>query len=282
MLRTTSTGRYLFLLPSLMFFGGAMLIPFFMGFNIAFTNWDGLAQNYRYIGLSNFRFLFQNRDLMIPIRNTLYFAFLITVSSNGLALMTALLLLKPFRGRNLLRTVFFIPTCLSTVLAAFIWSFVYREVFRNLFGINSPLWSMQSVIPGIVGIHLWNTVSINMIIYLAALLNVPKDIYEAATVDGAGPIMRFRSVTIPMIMPAFTVCVTLTLTYGLREFATVMAATGGGPARASETMAIYIYNHLYAFSRAGYGQAVALVFMIALMIIGYTISRVFRSREVEL
>lgn len=272
---------FLFLIPSLLFFGIAMVIPFIMGFHVAFTNWDGLARDYELVGLRNFIFLFRNPEVILPIRNTVYFALLITFSSNILALSLALLLKSPFKGRNLLRTVFFVPTCLSTVLAVFTWRFVYREVFSELLGIPNPLGSMDFVIPGIVGIHLWNSVGINMLIYLSALANVPKELYEAAIVDGAGFLRKFKEITIPMIMPAFTVCITLTMTYGLREFATIMAATHGGPARASENMAIYIYNNLYAFSKAGYGQAVAIVFMLMLVIIGYGLSKIFRKREVE-
>jgi len=275
-------GNIWFLIPALIFFLPAMAIPFFMGINIAFTNWDGLARTYEYIGLRNFLFMFQNPDLLLPIRNTFYFAILITVSSNVLALLLGLLLSKPFRGRNLFRTVFFIPTCLSAVLAVFAWRFIFSDIVSSLLEIRNPLGTMEYVIPAIVGIHLWNTVGINMLIYLSAIANVPKDLYEAATVDGAGHLLKFKNITIPMIMPAFTVCVTLTMTYGLREFATTMAATSGGPARASENMAIYIFNNLYAYGNASYGQAVALVFMFILLLIGYTLSSIFRKREVEI
>lgn len=275
--------KYIFLMPSLFFFGISMFIPFLTGLNVAFTNWDGLSKNYDYVGFDNFRLMFSDKNLIVPIKNTIYYALFVTVFNNIITLFLAIMLNRKFRGRNIFRTIFFVPTCLSAVLAAFTWSFIYREVFQTVFGINSPLGSMKYVIPGIAGITLWNSCGINLIIYLAALANVPNELTEAALIDGAGQWRKFWNITVPMIMPAFSVCVTLTLTYSLREFAMPMAATsGGGPARASETMAIYIYNNLYAFNRAGYGQAVAFVFMIFLILIGYSVSRIFRSREVEL
>lgn len=274
--------KYFFITPALLFFSFVILIPFIMGFNISLTNWDGLSKTYDYIGFKNFKVLFTDSDILIPLKNTLLFGLMGTVCNNFVALMLALLLSKKFPGRSIVRTIFFIPTCLSTVLASFIWSFIYRDVFHSLFGINSLLGNTSTVIPGIIGIILWNGVGINMLIYLSAISNVPKELYEAATIDGAGTLAKFKNVTIPMIMPAFTICITLTLTYSLREFAMTMAATNGGPARASETLAIYIYNNLYSFNKAGFGQAVSIVFMIILIIIGTVVSRIFRKKEVEL
>ncbi len=270
------------MLPAVFFFGFSMLIPFFMGINVAFTNWDGISPEVKYVGLNNFIHIFSNDDILIPVRNTVYFALLSTIAGNILALVLALAINRPFKGRNFARMAFFLPCALSGVLSVFIWSYIYREVFHTLFGINSLLGNPSTVIPGIVIMGLWNGVGINMIIYLSALTGVPKDMYESATVDGASPFQQFKNITLPMIVPAFTVCVTLSLTYGLREFGGPYIATKGGPVRSSETVAIYIYEHLFNFKRAGYGQAVALVFMIFLLVIGRVVSNLFRSREVEL
>jgi raffinose/stachyose/melibiose transport system permease protein len=258
-----------------------MVIPFIMGFDVAFSNWDGLSPAYDYVGLKNFRILFQISDFRKVLFNSFYFAILLTVLNNILSLTLALGLSRNFRGRSFARASFFFPTCLSTVLASFIWKYIYRDVFSQLFGVKSLLGSLTGVIPAIVFISLWNSVGVNILIYIAGLTNIPLELYEAARVDGASGWQRFRHITVPMLMPAFTVCITMTLIAGLKEFGTTMAATGGGPSGASTTLAIYIYNNLYTYYQAGYGQAVALVFMVMLLIIGTVLSRALRAREVE-
>ena len=138
------------------------------------------------------------------------------------------------------------------------------------------------VLLAIVVIGLWNSAGINVLIYTAALRNIPHELLEAAAIDGAGRWRMFRTIILPMISSSFTICITLTFTGLLKEFGTVMAATGGGPAMASSTICMYIYNCLFSYNRAGYGQAVAISFMAVLVLIGTVLTNFFRKREVEL
>lgn len=170
---------------------------------------------------------------------------------------------------------------LSQVLAAFVWSFIDKNIIADALGTNSLLGSPKTVIIGIVIIALWNQVGSNLMIYIAGIANISKDYYEAAEIDGAGNWQTFRYIMVPMLGPSFTMCIVLTLTTALREFGTVMAATGGGPAKSSQTVAIFIYQNLFTYQKAGYGQAVGIVFMIILVILGTTLNRFFRNREVE-
>jgi len=270
-----------FLLPILLFFSFAMLVPFLMGIQVSFTDWNGLSRTMNYIGLENFKNIFISPDVLIPLKNTVLYGLMYVVANNVLALTLALALNRQFRGRNASRLIFFIPNALSPVLTAFVFSFIYKDLFSELFGIQSLFSSTGTALIGIVLLAVWHNVGINMLIYLAALSGVPKDLYEAATVDGAGAWQRFANVTLPMIVPAFTVCITLSLTSGLREFAFPLVATGGGPVRSTETLAIYIYNYLFAYNKAGYGQALAFVFMAFLLIVGLTVSRLLRRKEIE-
>lgn len=281
MKRKTAMGYLTLFLPGFLLFAVAVVVPFIIGLQVAFTNWDGIAQSTNYVGLRNFKLIAMSSEFRVVLNNSLYFAVLVTVANNLLSLAVALGLNRSFKSRGWVRSAFFFPACLSTVLAAFIWNFLFRDVFSELWGVNSMLGNMQTVIPGIVIIVLWNSLGINIVIYLAGLASIPKELYEAATVDGAGAWHKFRKVTVPMLMPAFTVCITMTLISGLKEFATTMAATGGGPGRSSEMISIYIYKNLYSFYQAGYGQAVALVFVVLLAVGGGIITKVLRSREVE-
>lgn len=267
--------------PGFAIFLFSVVIPFLSGIQVSFTNWDGIGQSMKYVGLKNYLLLIKSADFWNATGHSFYFAILITVANNILSLAVALGLNRAFRGRGLLRTVFFFPTCLSTVLAAFIWRFLFRESLAPLFGGVSLLGNYRTAIPGIVMIALWNGLGINIVIYLAGLSNISRELYEAATVDGATAWQSFRSVTIPMLMPSITVCVTMTLIGGLKEFATTMSATGGGPGKASEMVSIYIYKNLYSYYQAGYGQAVAIVFVLILIVCGGILSKLLRSREVE-
>lgn len=278
-----SPASFLFTVPSMIFFSIALLIPFVMGINIAFTDWNGVTKDYNYVGLSNFIRFFSDTRASAPIKNTLILAVIGVIVNNAVTLGMALLFVK-FDGKfgNFCKLIVFVPCCLSGVLSAYVWKFIYRFVLSALTGLSSPLGSMFWVLPAIVVIGLWNGSGINMLIYYAALRNVPMELTEAAIVDGAGRWAIFKNITIPMIAPAFTICITMTFTSMLKEFGTVMSATGGGPARASETISMYIYDNLYTYSRAGYGQALSLIFLVFLIIVGNLMTSFFRKREVEL
>ncbi len=270
-----------FLMPVLFFFGFSVIIPFVLGLDISLTDWNGVSKEMNYIGLKNFVNIFSNADILEPIINTVCYALIVTIAGNLLSLVLSLAINRKFPGRAFARTAFFLPTAISVVLAVFIWGYVFRDVFRSLFGIKSLLGQKSTVILGIAIIHLWIDVGINMLVYLSSLTTVPKELYEAAELEGASRLKQFRHVTLPLIVPAFTTCITLSLTYGLREFATPYAATQGGPAGASETIGIYIYHYLMSYNKAGYGQAVSVVFTVVLVLAGALLSRALRKKEVE-
>lgn len=275
--------KYVFLVPGLCFFAFAVIIPFFMGVNIAFTDWDGIARNPNYVFLDNFINIFKDKRVIPPVLNSVKYAILGTTLGNTLSLSLALLLnSKTGKLSKVARIVFYAPVCISSILTAFLWGFIYREVFPQMFEIKSLLGNKQWVIPAITAMGLWNSSGISMLIYFSGLKNIPIELYEAAIVDGASAWQKFKKITLPLLAPSFTVCITLSLTAWLREFAMTLSATGGGPAGASRTISIYIFENLYEYYKAGYGQAIALLFAVLLVVLGSSISRFFRSREVEL
>lgn len=278
-----SASKYVFLIPGFAFFSFALLIPFLMGIHIAFTDWNGVSREYNIVGLKNFVTMLSDKRLYLPIRNTFLFAVLGTIGNNALSLMLAILInAKTGYMGKAARLIFFVPVCFSTILTAFLWKFIFGEVFMDVFSVKNLLGSKLTVIPAIVIMGLWNGAGINMLIYLSGLKNISQDYYEAAVMDGASAFQKFKNITLPLLMPSFTVCITLTVTGWLKEFSTTMAATNGGPAGTSRTISIYIYENLYSYHKAGYGQAVSLVFLIALAAIGLGLSSFFRKREVEL
>lgn len=271
---------FVFLVPSLILFGFCVIYPFLSGIHLAFTDWNGIAPTYNYNGLDNFIKLFQDKQVLDPIKNTLFYGVGVTVLNNILSLTLAMALSKKMKGKAFFKTVFFIPMSISVVLASFVWRYIFSNMLNEITG-QSLLGAKSTVLVGIIIISIWNNLGSNTMIYIAGLAGIPKDYEEAAMIDGAGMFQRFRYITIPMLMPSFAICITLTLTSSLREFGLVLAATGGGPAGSSETFALLIYNYMFKYSKAGYAQAISLVFMVVLVVIGVAMNRYFRNREVE-
>lgn len=271
-----------FLIPSLTVFILMIIVPFFMGAVYAFTDWNGMTADFNFVGFKNFIDIFKEKRIYDDTLHTLQFTLYQTLSVNVVGLMLAVLIQKATRFNRLLRTVFFMPFMCSIVFAAFIWSYFYSNVLEGVFNIVNPLSQMKSVIPGIAGIALWRDAGYAMIVYIAALQAVPESLYEAGKVDGIKPLQSFFKITLPLIVPAITVNVTLYIGWGLKTFDYVMASTGGGPGSASETIAMLVYYYTFPWNKAGMGQAFALVMMAGIFLITQTVTRVLRAKEVEL
>ena len=268
-------------MPALIIFAIIIVIPFFNGIDISLTNWDGISPKSDFVGLRNFQILFQDTEIISPIKNTLLFTIITVVFVNIIGLALALGVSSKFRGSDFIKSILFMPLVISLVLSAFIWSFTYSNVFPKLFGISGLLGSADTVIYGISIICIWRDCGLAMMTYFATLQGIPEELYEASRVDGANVFQRFKNVTLPNLAPAFTINITLWLGWGLKVFDYPMAATGGGPGRASETLAMYVYNYAFPYNKAGYGQAAALVMMVGIFIISSTVTKILRKRELD-
>lgn len=273
---------FTFLLPALLFFVLFVVVPFIQGFPISMMEWDGMSVEKVFVGLDNYKRIFQDPNVTNAAKNTVLFTIFTLVGANVLGLAFAVMLSKVNKFNNVLRTLIFMPFCLSLVLSSFVWRYIYTDVFYEIFNIPSPLGSPQWVILGLAIISIWRDAGYCMVIYIAAIQGISSDYYEAADIEGCPAIKKFTRITLPMIAPAITANITLLLAWGMKVFDYPMAATKGGPGRSSETLAILVYNNLFGYFRAGYGQAIAIVFTFAIFIISTVAARVLRSREVEL
>ena len=272
---------FTFVLPSLVIFIIIIIIPLLSGIRYTFTDWNGMAKTMNFVGLKNYITVFTDKDLLLPIRNTAIFTLVTTFVINALGLGLAMMVEKEFKGVNIIKSIVFIPLVVSLVLVFYMWMYVYSDFFGML-GLNSPLISKKTVLMGLCVMAIWKEVGLAMMIYLAALKGVSSDYYEAATIDGAGFWAKFRHVTVPMIAPAFTYCIPLWIAGGLRMYDYSYVATAGGPNHASESMAYYIYQYLFPFNKVGYGQTVALIYLVFCIILSNVITRMLRKREIEL
>ena len=274
--------EFTFILPALIVFTIFVAYPFLQGFPISFTKWDGMSPHKSFVGVKNYLNILKDPNVRNAIKNTLIFTGLTMVFSNVMGLSFALMISKKSKLNHILRTFLFVPYCLSLVLSSYIWRYVYSDVFYNMFGISSPLGSTVWVMVGLAVISVWRDGGYCMVVYIAAIQGVSKDYYEAANLEGATPWQKFKDITMPMIAPAVTANLTLVLAWGMKVFDYPMAATGGGPGRASETVAMLIYNNLFTYFKAGYGQAIAVVFTLSIFVISTVVSKSLRSKEVEL
>lgn len=273
----------LFIAPTLILYLAVVVVPFFQGIPYSMTNWNLVSSDSDFVGLKNYATLLRSNEFWTSIRNTFQFTIYYIVLSNLVGLAVALLIQRSSWLNNISRTLIFMPYVISLLTAAFVWKYIFNTVYSPLFQVPSPLGVKSQAMFGIAIISVWRSSGYCMLIYIAALQGVPVEYYEAASVEGAGKIRSFFKITVPMIMPAFSVNVSLLLAWGLKVFDSVMATTNGGPGRNTTlTMSMFIYNNIFGNSKAGYGQAAAVLMMILLLTLSMLVSKFFRAREVDL
>lgn len=269
-----------FLAPSLILFLFIILVPLVRGVQYTFTNWDGLMPKLNYVGLKNYITVIHDKDLIQPICNTILFTLVTVVAINVIGLAVAMAVNKEFKGVNIIKSIIFIPLVVSLVLVSQMWMYVYSDFF-SLLGWKSPLIDKKASMLGLCIMSIWRESGLAMMIYLAGLKNIPTEINEAAIIDGANFWQRFRNVTVPFLAPAFTYCIPLWLAAGLRMYDYSFVATSGGPQHSTETMAYYIYSYLFPYNKVGYGQTVAVLYLIVCIILSNVVTRTLRKREFE-
>jgi len=279
----------LFTLPALICIAFAFYVPFMMTVRYSLTKWNGIAKNPTFVGLDNFRQIFSgDANFANAAIFTLKYMILYIVLVNVLAIALALVLDMGLRSTNWLRAAFFVPYILSLVIVGFIWKFIFMQGFESLG--DSTGWQVFALSwlgePGlafvsILGVSIWQSVGFYMVIYIAGLQAIPGDLKEAATVDGAGPVRRFISVTLPLLAPSITISVFMALTNSIKVFDVILSLTAGGPGGTTYSVAYDIYRDTFQNNLYGYGTAKALILFVAVLLITIVQLTIFKRREVE-
>ena len=255
-------------MPGLAFFAFAVLVPSVQGAGYAFTDWDGISPALEFVGLDNFRALLEDEAARSALVNTLLAAAAITVVQNGIGLLLALGVNARIKSRNVLRVFFFAPAVITPVVTAYLWKYLYApEGAINALFASVGLESWQQDWLGDTDLALWSVVTVviwqfagySMVIFLAGLQSIPQEVNEAASLDGAGPVSRFWHVTRPMLAPAMTINLMLSVIGGLKLFDQVWVMTQGGPGGATDTLSTVIYRQAFSFNDFAYSIAIALV-----------------------
>jgi len=264
-------------------------IPFIMNAFYSFMDWNGISKRSDFVGLANFIELFtEDTNAISAFIFTFRFSILHVILVNAAALLLALLLDREIKTRNALRAAFYIPQIVSLVVIGFIWKFVLTrgfEAFYEMTRLEIFQWSWLGdanlAFYSILAMSIWQSIGFFMVIYIAGLQAIPQEYMEAATIDGANGWLRFRKITIPLLMPAVTSSVFFATLGSLKVFDMILTLTNGGPGRSTMSIAYDIYLEAFVNNRYGYGTAKSLVFFIIVLIITRIQVKFFKSREVE-
>lgn len=260
-----------FLLPALIFYVFVVIAPSFQGVKFAFTDWSGFTQGYNWAGLTQFRRVFADTDTRSALSHTFIIAIGVTIFQNLVGLLLALGLFSKVKSRNLLRTLFFAPAVVAPVATAYLWQYMYAPAgpinsFLEVLGLQSFIrdWlgDPSIVLNSIIIVVIWQFAGYSMVIYLAGLEGVPKEMIEAAEIDGANYLQRFWFVVRPFLYPAITVTLMLSIIGGFKLFDQVFILTGGGPGVASQTISTLMYRNAFLFGEFAYSTALAVLLTI--------------------
>ncbi|GIH10365.1 sugar ABC transporter permease [Rhizocola hellebori] len=265
-----------------------LIYPVLQSLLMSFTDRNPLRANSNFVGLENYRELVVDERLRTTLVFTITVVVVVTLVANAFGLGFALLLNRQSLNYRIMRTLVFIPQVLSGVIVAFIWRSILTEngllnaALQQMGLVTEPItWlgSTQMATISLCAVVSWITIAFATVVYSAALRSVPPSLYEAATVDGAGPLRRFRHVTFPMIAPGTTITVVLCLITTFKLYDVIAVLTGGGPANSTQSTAYYLIQVAFTNNLFGYSSAIAMLLLVLTAGMAYVITHLLRKRE---
>jgi raffinose/stachyose/melibiose transport system permease protein len=285
-----------FLLPALLLFTVVVIYPVLSSFIYGFTDWNGISPAVHFVGLSNFVRLFADPNVRVAFSTTLIFTVVTTVLQNAIALGLALALdhlIGWLRGvATVLRVFFLIPMLLSPLAIGYLGEYIFSPTFGAvdtlLTAVHLGGWARDWLgdphlaLGTVIAANLWQYVGYNMIIFLAGLQGVPRDLYEAARVESANDVQQFWRITWPMIAPATTISLILTLIGGFKVFDLIFAMTNGGPGYATESVVMRVYREGFQLNHFGYAAAISITLCLFIFGLSVALLSLLRRREVAI
>jgi raffinose/stachyose/melibiose transport system permease protein len=286
-MRNRDLSFWLFLAPVIAALSVVVIIPLIYGVIYSFTNWNGLTVS-EFLGFKHYIRLFQDEAFLHSIWFTVKISVVSVILLNVFGLGLALLVTRKIRSSSLLRTIFFMPNLIGGLILGFIWQFIFISVFDDIgraLGVEALSGWLSTTNTGFWGIVIltcWQMAGYIMIIYIAYLQNIPNELIEAAEIDGANSFQRFRNITFPLVAPAFTVSMFLTLSASFKIYDQNLSLTNGGPYNSTQMVAMDIVKTAFSSNEMAYGQAKAVIFFIIVALIALTQVYYNKKREVEM
>lgn len=271
-------GNFLFVVPALAMFLTFSLYPFIDVFHLSVMDWNGISLVKKFVGLGNFKdVIFYNSSWWISFKNAAVITLLALTFQNTMALMLAWFVDRNLRGGQIYRSIFFLPPILSGIVVGLMWNWIFRGEFGLLnswliklgLGAYTKAWlaDPKTAIYALAAVHMWKGFGWGFIILLAGLQGIPRDLYEAARVDGAGEFRVFWTMTVPLMVPVFVLVNVLTVLGTMQIYDLVITTTAGGPGFHTEVPMKRIINMISDSSRMGYACSMGLVFGAILLVV---------------
>lgn len=284
--RATRITFALFTAPGFILYALFFIFPVIMGFYYGMTDWNGISKKYSFIGLKNFATALSDKRFLKALRFNLVYCVLLTLCIVVLGISLALLLNSKIKGISFFRAAYFMPAMLSGLTVGLIFNqIMYRAIppigqMLNIEILSKNILSNASTaMYGILFVQVWRDITIPTLLFLAGLQNIPTELYEAAALDGASSLKKFRYITLPFLMPVLSVVMVLTVKSGLVVFDYVKALTDGGPGGVTESVSLLIYSNAYVENKYSYAIAEAILVGVLIAIISAVQISITRGKE---
>lgn len=282
----------LFLLPAILLYTLFVVYPGLQAFVISLYKWRGMdPQMDAFVGLANFVRFFSDEKAQQALRNNLYLLIIPNTLILVLALFFAELIRSGIKGDGFFQTVFFFPNILSMVVVGIIWGFIFAPSFGLLNGflrlihlerLARPWLGVPGlVLPSISVVLIWMATGYYMVLFVSAMKNIPKDLYESASIEGANGWQQFWHITLPLVWDVLRIVVTLLFLGAIQQFALIWVMTEGGPSGASEVMGTFMYKNAFRWQNVGYGNAVAVIMFLFVFVLSLISFRGMAREAVE-
>ena len=283
---------FIFVIPALLIFAIFWIWPFLKLFTFSVTDFNGFNMNYNNVGFNNFKSIIESGTLTNSIKNTLIYTVLLVIVGNILALILAMALNTKIKGMGFYRSAAYIPALFSAIVIGFIWSYVYMPQsgmipsVMNLIGIDASTFNIlgdyQNALYGITVVDIWKNIGQTMIIYLAGLQTIDDSLLESASMDGCNELQLIRYVKIPLLAPAITINIVLSVINGLKAFDYPFIMTIGGPGDSTNTLMFSIYKMAFTEQQFGKAAAFSVVSFIVIIIITALLLVIMNKKESEM
>lgn len=275
------------MLPVMAFLAIFAFYPMISAFYYSLTDYNLLSPPV-FVGLKGYERMINDPRFLIALKNTFVYAFGSTIPIWIISLGLALIFVRDFRGRNLVRVLYFAPVIISGVVVSMVWRVIYHPygplnaVLGSLFAI-APTWlTSRSLAPlAIIGINIWQSVGFYMIIFIAGLQEIPQEFYDAAKVDGASSHQSFWNITLPLLKPTSLFVLVITLINCFQAFTYQYVMTKGGPSDATNVIGLYVYQSAFQYLRMGYAATISVTLFVIIMGLTLIQLRLVRSEDIS-
>ena len=272
--RRDAVAGYLFIAPQLIGIVVFVLVPLGLVAYYSLHEWNVLAGTFRYVADANYRKLLADPAIREVLGATALFSTGLVIFNMSLALLLAVLVNQKLRGITVFRTIFFSPVVVSLVAWTIVWSFLLQanggiNGILGVFGIEGPNWlrTPSTAMISVIVVQVFKNVGLNMVLFLAALQGVPRELYEAARVDGAPRWKQFWRITVPLISPTILLTAIITVVGSLQVFAQIAVLTQGGPGMSTTVLVYYLYQQAFQFHRFGYGATISILLFLIVAVL---------------